>query len=274
MKMGFGTGIAYSLSEPLKTQIMKKLITTIAIGFILLGAKAHPGSELKLKMFDNGIFSVVLDEKPSYGQSAFFSKDHIKPGYHKLKVIRFVNTPYNYYAAKQVVYKGWINIPAQSVVYASINCHNQFDIVKVEPKCFPPSHGGGHGHGHGHGNGHGGGGWYDDDEYGYEGNGWNPAPPMPVCLDPADFMQMKSSIAAKAFDSSRFEIAKQALDYNHFSAAQVVDLTRLFSFDSSRLEFAKMAFVKTLDKQNYFLVNDAFTFESSIEELNEYIAKK
>lgn len=247
---------------------MKKLIPILAFCFTILGAKANHGSVLKLKMFDNGIFSVVLDDKPACSQSALFTKDHIKPGYHKLKVIRFVNNPYSYYAGKQIVYKGWINIPAKSVVYANITCHNQFDIVKVEPKCLP-HHGGGHGHGHGHG-----GGYDDDDAWEYEGNGWNPVPPMPVCMAPAAFMQLKSSIAGKAFDSSRFEITRQALVYNHFNAAQIAELSRLLSFDSSRLEFAKMAFAKTIDRQNYFLVNDVFTFESSIMELNEFIAGK
>lgn len=246
---------------------MKKLITTLVIGFFMLSAKANHGSELNLKMFDNGNFSVVLDDKFVQSHAGFFKKDHIKPGYHKLKVIRFVSNPYSYHPMKQVVYKGWINIPAQSVVYANIDCHNQFDIVKIEPKFFPP-YGGGHGHGHdchcdecGYGAG-----------YANSGNVWNP--PMPACMTPASFMQLKSSIASKSFDSSRFEIAKQALSYNHVSAAQVAELARLFSFDSSRLEFAKMAFVKTVDKHNYFLVNDVFTFQSSIGELSEYIAKK
>ena len=248
---------------------MKKLITTLAIGFAMLSAKANHSSVFKLKMFDNSMFSVVLDEQPSCQQSNFFSDGHVNPGYHKLKVFRYVSTPYSYYPTKQVVYKGWINIPAQSVVYASINCHNQFDIMKIEPKFCPPA-GGGHGNG------------WNDDEYGNPGghgggNAWgHPAPPPPpvcVAMSPASFMQLKSSLASKNFDSSRLEIVNQALSYNFFTSAQVADLARMFSFESSRLEFAKHAFAKTIDKQNYFVVNDTFTFASSIQELNQFIGR-
>jgi hypothetical protein len=45
----------------------------------------------------------------------------------------------------------------------------------------------------------------------------------------------------------------------------------LFNFESSRLEFAKFAYGYTYDLGNYFIVNDAFNFESSISELDRYI---
>ena len=44
----------------------------------------------------------------------------------------------------------------------------------------------------------------------------------------------------------------------------------LFTFENNRLEIAKYAYGKTVDKGNYFVVNDAFTFNSK-EKLNEYI---
>ena len=44
----------------------------------------------------------------------------------------------------------------------------------------------------------------------------------------------------------------------------------LFTFENNRLEIAKYAYGKTVDKGNYFVVNDVFTFNSK-EKLNEYI---
>lgn len=249
---------------------MKKLLISLAIGFIVLNVKANHSSVLNLKMFDNGIFSVVLDERPSHSQSGFFSADHVKPGYHKLKVVRYSNNPYSYYPIKQVVYKGWINIPPRSVVFASINCHNQFDIVKIEPKfCHPSGGGHGHGNGHGHSNSN-----ACNDDCGTEGNDWAVPPPlMPLCMSAPAFVQLKNSISSVDFDNSRFEIARQALSLNYFTSAQVADLARMFSFETSRLEFSKLAFAKTIDKRNYFLVNESFTFASSIAELNEFIIR-
>ena len=45
----------------------------------------------------------------------------------------------------------------------------------------------------------------------------------------------------------------------------------MFSFEDSKLDFAKYAYERTYDIDNYYKVNDAFTFESSVDELNEYI---
>ncbi len=39
----------------------------------------------------------------------------------------------------------------------------------------------------------------------------------------------------------------------------------------TRLDFAKYAYAYTLDLRNYYKLNDAFTFESSIDELDKYI---
>jgi hypothetical protein len=254
---------------------MKKLISAIVIGITMLGAKANHMSALNLKMFDNGMFAVVLDEQPSCQQSNFFSVSGIEPGYHKLKVIRYFATPYGFSMMQKVVYKGWINVPAKSVMYARINCHSQFDVIKIEPNfCHP--HGGGHGNND----------WEEDEygssEYGYNneehhGNGWAPAPPappMPMCMTYESFMQLKNSIASRSFEDSRMEVARQALSGNYFTSTQIATLTHLFTFESNRLEFAKAAYGKTIDRQNYFLVNDAFAFENSISALNEYIAMK
>jgi hypothetical protein len=48
----------------------------------------------------------------------------------------------------------------------------------------------------------------------------------------------------------------------------------LFDFEQSRLNYAKYAYGYTYDKGNYFNVNDAFDFETSIQELNNHIGNR
>ena len=48
----------------------------------------------------------------------------------------------------------------------------------------------------------------------------------------------------------------------------------LFSFEDSKLDFAKYCYGYTYDLGNYYMVNDAFDFESTIEELNNYINQR
>ena len=90
-------------------------------------------------------------------------------------------------------------------------------------------------------------------------------------MDDYAFSGLVSTIRNMDFESSRMAVVRNAIATNHFSARQVADLMRLMTFDSSRLEVAKWAYAKTIDRENYWVVYDLFTFESSIVELNQYI---
>lgn len=96
--------------------------------------------------------------------------------------------------------------------------------------------------------------------------------PMPMLEQ--DFNDLKSTIASKSFEETKMTIAKQVLLDHCLLASQVKQLINLFTFEESKLEFAKYAYDYTYDRGNYFKVNDCFTFESSIEELNNYISSK
>lgn len=90
-------------------------------------------------------------------------------------------------------------------------------------------------------------------------------------MDPNSFAGAKQSISSKSFEDSKMTVAKQVGNSNCFTAAQVKEVIGLFDFEDSRLEFAKFAYSRTIDPSNYYLVNDAFDFESSIDELNKHI---
>jgi len=87
----------------------------------------------------------------------------------------------------------------------------------------------------------------------------------------SDFCRIVDMMKRKCFDSDKLIIAKQGICNGMITAEQALQMTRLFTFESTRLEFAKFAYLKTCDQRNYFIVNDAFTFSSSIRELECYI---
>ncbi|MBL4752053.1 MAG: DUF4476 domain-containing protein [Flavobacteriales bacterium] len=86
-----------------------------------------------------------------------------------------------------------------------------------------------------------------------------------------DFMSAKNTIASESFDDTKLTVAKQIAGSNCLDADQVKQIAELMSFEDSKLEFAKYAYTRTFDRGNYFKVNNAFKFESTIEELNDYI---
>jgi hypothetical protein len=80
-----------------------------------------------------------------------------------------------------------------------------------------------------------------------------------------------ATIRRATFENDKLITAKQFLSSNCVFARDVLEIVRAMSFESSRLEIAKFAFASTFDQGNYFVVNDGFTFSSSVQELNDFI---
>jgi len=86
-----------------------------------------------------------------------------------------------------------------------------------------------------------------------------------------DFTQAKETMRKEWFENTRVTIAKQIIDRNYFTSQQVKEMLLLFTFENNRLDIAKHAYAKAVDKGNYFIVNDAFTFNNNKEALSKYI---
>lgn len=113
----------------------------------------------------------------------------------------------------------------------------------------------------------------------------NPNPPNPLpgyngpigCPRPvsdADFQNIKNVIAKNNFESTKLTVAKQILSSNCLLSKDVREIMKLFTFESSRLELAKFAYGYTYDLANYYVVNEAFDFESSISDLDNFIRNR
>jgi hypothetical protein len=101
--------------------------------------------------------------------------------------------------------------------------------------------------------------------------GYNGPVGCPYPMHPSEFQEVKRSVESKSFDDTRLRIAKQVIASNCLLSAQVKEIMLLFTFEDTRLDLAKYAYGYTYDIGNYYKLNDAFTFESTIEELDEYI---
>ena len=100
-----------------------------------------------------------------------------------------------------------------------------------------------------------------------------PAPPTPYAMSPRDYEEACQLISDESFDSSKLTLAEQVVSANPMSASQILGICKLFSFESNKLEFAKYAYEFCVDKNKYFLLSEAFTYESSKRELSEFIKK-
>lgn len=97
-------------------------------------------------------------------------------------------------------------------------------------------------------------------------------PPQRIyCLPDADFEQALSMIKKERFASEMKILAKQIITSNSLCALQIVEICKAFTFESEKLEIAKYAYPYCVDRNNYFFVNEAFSYSSSKRALNEYI---
>jgi hypothetical protein len=92
-----------------------------------------------------------------------------------------------------------------------------------------------------------------------------------ITMANADFQKAKTSIEKQSFAESKLKVAQQITTANCLSAAQIAEVMNLFSFEGNKLDYAKFAYTRCVDKNNYYQINELFSFSSSTDELIEYI---
>lgn len=233
---------------------MKKMIFTLALSLIIISASANRGfSELNLKLFDNSVFSVVLDNVTYNYYTSSYNFASLVPGSHFITVVR--QQPVGFYTMPVTIFSGWITIPANMKIFSMIDMYGGYSVVSQYALLNPDDT-------YNYGS------YYDVSNY--QDYNVNYVEYTSYMSQPS-FMSLISMVNSETFESSKENIAKQAINTNFMTSSQVMQLLKCFTFESTKLEVAKLAYSKVIDKENFFMVNSAFTFESSIDELNQYI---
>jgi len=98
-----------------------------------------------------------------------------------------------------------------------------------------------------------------------------PLPPNAGCMNPNDFSRAISVIQKESFEDSKLNTAKQMTSNNRLCVSQIIQICGLFSFENTKLDYAKYAYRFCVDQNNYYQVNEVFTYSSSKDELRKYI---
>ena len=88
------------------------------------------------------------------------------------------------------------------------------------------------------------------------------------------YSALMNSMDDKSFDDDKLVIAKQAGRSNCLTVQQIKGIMNAMSWDEGKLDFAKYAYDNCLDRQNYYQVNDAFEWSSSIDDLDAYMGTR
>ena len=95
----------------------------------------------------------------------------------------------------------------------------------------------------------------------------------PVACSTEDFNSVVLRVAAESFDSGKLELLADATVDRWYTAAQVRRMLEEFSFDRDKIEAAVVMHPRVVDMKNWFKVHDAFSFDSSKEELRRRVGR-
>lgn len=241
---------------------MKKIYTILAGSFMSLlsfAGNRYDDGKLSITYAGNEDIRISVDGREYYDRNNTVLVENLQPGYHTIKVYKSKSrNGWDIFGSKKnrerVLYSSSMYIKSRTFVDVMIN---RFGRAFVDERRLDNN-----------------GSWDDDDRYDNDDwydndDNWNNG--YGNVIRDRDFTAAKEQIRKEWFENTRLTIAKQVVDANNFRASQVKEIVQLFTFENNKLEIAKYAYRKTVDKQNYFQVNDAFTFSSSKDELARFI---
>lgn len=116
----------------------------------------------------------------------------------------------------------------------------------------------------------------------YPNERYQPAPPrydrdQDYCrnlLTRQDVDHLADAMKGRSFESTKLTIAREAVRNGSILAEDLKFILGQFEYESSRVEFAKFAYDYVCDKERFYYVYDAFKFDSSIRELEDYSSRR
>lgn len=263
---GFGNKNCVNKFDNLNLYVMKKIFTLFVASLFSLSLLAFDGTRLSISSVSaSKELKIEVDGRKFSMKNNSITLGYMGEGYHQVKIFR--DSKRNGWGSgrrEDVVYRGSVFLKRG---YHTDITVNRFGKVLIDERRIDRDDD-----------------WYqEEDEYydndnGYDndrenGNGgWNGG--YGNVMKDREFESVKESIRKEWFEANRLQSTKFIIDKNNFTTRQVTELMQLFTFENNKLEVAKYAYNKTVDKRNYYLVNEELTFNSSKEELARYIRSR
>jgi hypothetical protein len=271
--------------------LLSSLIMSVAVFAAPANVAARPKSMLTVKSFDKGDIRMVLDGRRFESGSNSLMINGLESGYHTIKIFRQkFSGGFNILGKRyEMVYSTSLMVRAKTHVRITID---RFGRTNIDEKRIRGNYYDRYDNGRDYDRDRDGrgrdndldknkdsrdrdNGWDDDHSYDFDRDGkmgdYDSNYGYERGMDNREFNQVLQSIEKEWLESNKLKSASQIVRANNLTSAQVKQLVLLFSFESNKLELAKQAYQNTVDKKNYFIINDAFSFSGSRDELARYI---
>lgn len=231
---------------------MKKIFTLIIGSLFSLTLLAYDGSRLSISTVNNSMdLKIEIDGRKVSMRDNSITLSNINEGSHSIRIYKEKKNAYGFNKRPEVIYAGSVFIRRGFHTDILVN---RFGKVFVD-ECHIDQ----------------------DGDFGYDdedsNEGWDEGGYGNV-MSRRDFDMVKDQLGREWSENNRLISAKVIADKSYFTTTQVKELMQMFSFENNKLDLAKYAFRKTVDKQNYFQVEDALTFKSSKNELARFVRGK
>jgi len=231
--------------------LLMSLLTAVA-GF----AAPRPSNtaSVEIRMWDNSEFVILFDNK-SFGNRTNIIFNNVAAGRHQVKIYKRVYERQSRQHRMHLVLDEVIMVNARQKLSYIVSRDNQLHLMRtqrpvrpqhLEHRPAPVTH------------------QPHYEEIYYSG---------PAVMSAQDFSTLQQMVSNASFEETRMTIIKQAIGGRAVSSQQVLSLMKMMSFESTRLELAKWAYSKTIDRENYFIVNQGFSFSSSTSDLASFMAQ-
>lgn len=275
---------------------MKTFFTFFISMFLALSVFADytkASGKLTIRSHDRDDIRVMIDGKRFNPNHNSLMIQQIRPGHHRVKIFRERRGFFDIFDRRyELVYNSSIHIHPNTHVMITID---RFGRARVEERRIGNRYDRGRGYGRdkdrdyrdwdddhcydydhdGRWGNHDDDGWYeeeDDDDYDWRKDRRSDRDRRyERAMNDHEFNRAMQSLRNEWFENNKLQKAKQIADANYLSTAQVKEMILQFGFENNKLELAKYAYRKTTDPQNYYLINDVFTFNSSKQELDRHI---
>lgn len=236
---------------------MKTLFSILSVFIFSFSSFAFPfQSRLSVSTSDNSFLRIIIDDRYDRQGSSILI-DELLTGYHSIKIYQAENGGWNNRRIDfDLVYSGIIHFKPMHHIDIVLS---RFGKVVINERQMDRRYDGN-------------GSDRRDDDFSRRSNRRDGNYDLYYRTMSNDmFRAARGAIRNERFDQSRINMAKQIIGSNYLSANQVKELVELFSFEDNKLEIAKYAFARTVDKNAYFILYDAFSFSSTKEALAVYI---
>ncbi|MDO5615985.1 MAG: DUF4476 domain-containing protein [Cruoricaptor ignavus] len=92
-------------------------------------------------------------------------------------------------------------------------------------------------------------------------------------MNDEQFSGFMAQLSRQSFDKDRLSFINAQMPHTWFTANQIYEILKQFSFEDKKLDLAKKMFHKCVDKPNFYRVYDAFDFDSYKQKLMNYVSE-